>query len=164
MANTMKTAVTTNHTHKAKMTKRLSARMTRTLTTTKSKTWKLTPRCLRRNHPLPRQARRLPRRTAKEASVPDLTAVLSKMTLTKLKPNFTYELPLVSFDYKQDNKHVIEFHANFPSSPSWSVLPGGRKLALLVAFPGPLVRSYLSFRWASTTTWRVLGCKHMPSR
>ncbi len=62
------------------------------------------------------------------------------MTLTKLKPNFTYELPLVPFDYKQGNKHVIKFHANFPSAPPSSlkyyrVLPGGRQLALLVAFP-----------------------------
>jgi hypothetical protein len=38
------------------------------------------------------------------------------------------------------NKHVIELHANFSSAPPSSlkycrVLPGGRQLALLVAFP-----------------------------
>ena len=55
--------------------------------------------------------------TANQPSLQDLTADLSKMSLTKLKPNFTYELPFVPFDYKENNKHVIEFHASYPSIP-----------------------------------------------
>ena len=78
--------------------------------------------------------------TANQPSLQDLTADLSKMSLTKLKPNFTYELPFVPFDYKENNKHVIEFHASYPSIPIerlkyCRVLPGGRQVALLVLFP-----------------------------
>jgi hypothetical protein len=119
-----------------------------------------------KNHPLPRRARRLPRR-ALPRRLPFETwqLICPKWSSpnTKLKPNFIYELP-PPFPWTT-SRTTSMFSSAPPSSLKYCrVLPGGRQLALLVAFP----------RWANGKKLLELqmgidyntesACKHVPSR
>lgn len=79
--------------------------------------------------------------TKEATSIESLTSDLSKMSMTnKLKPNFTYHLPVIPFHYKNNTKHIIEFLVHYPTSAPQNlkyckVMPGGIKVAFLIDFP-----------------------------
>lgn len=87
-------------------------------------------------------------RTAKKAGAPapaaatidSITTDLSKINFNQVFPTFNYICPVIPVHAKLGDKHAIYFDVYYPSAPQSNlkyckVLPGGMKVAFLIAAP-----------------------------